>query len=146
MLTALSQSLICDGGGSQLHETSVVFKRSDQTPVTSSVHPPQGQMAAITYRWSGQTWSMAGIFTDMLISQSSLEQSCSRERLEGSPGTVRYLGGATVSSKPHPALRLWDGKNALCGPSGGHLPLYWLVPGSDCHFTYEHGDNSVSRC
>lgn len=24
-------------------------------------------------------------------------------------------------------------------------PLYWLVPGSDCHFTYEHGDNSVSR-
>lgn len=24
------------------------------------------------------------------------------------------------------------------GLSGSHLPLSWLVPGSDCHFTYEH--------
>lgn len=25
------------------------------------------------------------------------------------------------------------------GLSGSQLPLSWLVPGSDCHFTYEHG-------
>lgn len=24
------------------------------------------------------------------------------------------------------------------GLSGSHLPFSWLVPGSDCHFTYEH--------
>lgn len=46
MLTAFSPSLIFDGGGSQLHETSVL-KRSDPTPVTSSVHPTQdrGQLS-----------------------------------------------------------------------------------------------------
>lgn len=32
----------------------------------------------------------------------------------------------------------WE--NAMSGLSGSHLPLDWLVPGSDCHFTYEHGD------
>lgn len=39
-----------------------------------------------------ETWSRTGIFTYMLISQSSLEQIYSRDRLEGSPGTVWYLG------------------------------------------------------
>lgn len=36
-------------------------------------HP--GQMASITCRWSGKTWSRTGISMYMLIPQSSLEQS-----------------------------------------------------------------------
>lgn len=61
-------------------------------------HP--GQMASITCRWSGKTWSRTGISMYMLIPQSSprAEQICSREGSEESPGTMQYLEGRLLCS------------------------------------------------
>lgn len=78
----------------------------------------------------------------ILIFQSILEQICSGEKLAEAAGDyVWYLDGCAVFLPSSVSQTMWDGRTT-CMWYEWHacLPPYWLVPGSDCHFTCEHGN------
>lgn len=75
----------------------------------------------------------------ILIFQSILEQICSGKR---PPGTMCGTWTDVLCFYLHQCLRLCGMGEPRCVWYEWHacLPPYWLVPGSDCHFTCEHGN------
>lgn len=101
----------------------------------TSLNSQPGQIAAITWRWSGKTWSRTRILIYMPILKSILEQICSGEKLE------RCGRGWILCFQPHLSVGWESHKCSLSGILTCHFTGF--IPGSDCHFTYEHGDVQI---